>query len=98
VLASTPPPQTVTTARLLIHLPPVRTPWNRLLGRATQQTRLEIHDLDGRALLTLADAGPLVDAALPAGTYHVSLHAGVRQRRYTVTLEAGAAFELRVNG
>jgi hypothetical protein len=71
----------------------------RLLGRAGQRgalSALAIHDLQGQPLLVLADLRPPMEVALPAGTYHVSVQlAGVR-RRYTVSLAAGASFELRV--
>lgn len=57
---------------------------------------LEIHDLQGRRILAVREACPLIEVALPAGTYHVSTHVEGTQRRYTVTLEAGASFDLRV--
>lgn len=110
VLSPTPASAAPPMARLLIHagglaaraagfervLQPMRTHWSRWVGHEPAQTPLEIHDLHGHCLLALSDAGGWVDVALPAGTYHVSVHAAGRQRRYTVTLQAGATFELRI--
>jgi hypothetical protein len=57
---------------------------------------LEIDDLRGRRMLSLQNARPPLEVALPAGTYHVSLRRGALRRRYTVTLEPGALFRLCV--
>jgi len=57
---------------------------------------LEIHDLHGYRVLALDDAGPLVDVALPAGTYHITAQRGTVRRGYTITLERGASFDLHV--
>jgi hypothetical protein len=98
------------TARLLIEAGEERVPPRgigarledlgaRLLGRGGQRgalSALAIHDLQGRPMLVLADLRPPLEVALPAGTYHVSVRAAGVQRRYTVSLQAGACFELRV--
>ncbi len=42
------------------------------------------------------DAGPFVDIPLPAGTYHVTAELGKVRRSYTMTLEPGASFNLRL--
>lgn len=55
---------------------------------------LEIHDLQGHRVLALDDARPLVDVALPPGTYHVSTNLAGTRRRYTIALEQGASFNL----
>jgi hypothetical protein len=71
----------------------------RLLGRSGQRgalAALAIHDLQGTPMLVLADLRPPLEVALPAGTYHVSVQLGGVRRRYTVSLAAGACFELRV--
>lgn len=65
---------------------------------APEGATLEIDDLQGRRVLALQGAQPPLEVALPAGTYHVSLRRGRLQRRYTVTLESGALFRLRVGG
>ncbi len=57
---------------------------------------LQIFDLQGHRVLALDDAGPLVDVPLPAGTYRVAAHAGSVRRSYTMTLEAGASFDLHL--
>jgi hypothetical protein len=57
---------------------------------------LEIHDLQGHRMLALGDAGALVDVVLPPGTYHVSTQIGSTRRRYTVSLEPGASYDLYV--
>jgi hypothetical protein len=55
---------------------------------------LHIEDLQGHRVLTLDDAGPLIEVPLPAGTYHVSVCLGKVRRRYTLRLEHGASFDL----
>lgn len=57
---------------------------------------LQIHDLRGHRRLALAEIGPLVDIALPPGTYHVTVERAGRQRRYTVTLVQGRASDLHL--
>jgi hypothetical protein len=56
--------------------------------------RLQIDDLQGRRMLSLEDADPLVDIELPPGTYHVSAQLGDLRRGYTMTLGHGAPFDL----
>jgi hypothetical protein len=56
--------------------------------------RIEIHDLQGHRILTVDDASPLLDVSLPAGTYHVSTRLGPVTRGYTMSLQAGGAFDL----
>ena len=98
------------TARLLIHAAAAtgaspnnaRSPlqWLRALCqfRALRgqrgQLRLNIADLHGRQVLATEDSGPLTVVSLPAGTYHVDAHLGNVRRRYTMTLEHGASFDL----
>lgn len=55
---------------------------------------LHIDNLQGLRVHSVDDAGPLVDVPLPAGTYHVTVHFGKVRRSYTMTLEAGASFDL----
>jgi len=55
---------------------------------------LQIHDLQGHRVLALDDACPLVDVALPPGTYHVTTDLAGTRRRYTVALEPGASVDL----
>ena len=55
---------------------------------------LEIHDLEWHRVLALDDAPPLVDVALPPGTYHVTTNLAGKRRRYTIRLEPGASFDL----
>lgn len=74
--------------------------WRRMLahwqGSPDSLSTLEIHDLPGRRLLTLSEAGALVDIVLPTGTYHVTAQAGANRRRYTVVLEQDATTELHL--
>ncbi len=62
-----------------------------------QPAALEIHDLQGQRILAVREASPLVEVALPPGTYHVTTRVDGIHRRYTVTLEAGASFDLRLS-
>ena len=55
---------------------------------------LQIHDLQGRRVLALDDACPLMDVTLSPGTYHVTTDLAGTRRRYTVALEAGASVDL----
>lgn len=105
-------PGSPASARLLIHArddhPPGRhadSPLQRLRALyphgGTRQGRHEplrllIDTLDGDTVLAIDDAGPLVDVALPAGTYHVTAHLGETQRGYTMTLGQGMAFDLHL--
>jgi hypothetical protein len=70
-----------------------------LQGSRRLQTRLSltIHDLQGRCVFSLDDAGPMVDVTLPPGTYHVCAERGSVRRRYTIALEPGASFELNLH-
>ena len=57
---------------------------------------LQIDDLQGRRVLCVEDAGPLVDVPLPAGTYHVNVCLGKVRRCYTMKLEPGTSFDLHL--
>lgn len=57
---------------------------------------LHIDTLQGVRVHSVDDAGPLVDIPLPAGTYHVTAELGKVRRSYTMTLEPGASFNLRL--
>ena len=57
--------------------------------------RVQVDDLQGRSVFAAAGLRAPIDVPLPAGTYHVSVRLGERQRRYTVTLEQGATVDLR---
>jgi hypothetical protein len=96
-------------ARLLIHatdgaghwsleslLRRLRAHWRAVPADERAARRLEIHDLRGRRMLALDDAGPLVEVALPPGTYHVTARRGPVQRGYTVALEQGVSFDLHL--
>jgi hypothetical protein len=100
------------SARLLIHAaPPARADdWTlesllQHLRRGDAGSRrdtprplaLKIHDLQGRCVLALDEAGPLTDIALAPGTYHVWAQQGPSRRRYTITLEPGASFDLHLH-
>ena len=61
------------------------------------EANIDIRDLQGRRVLEVRAARPPLDLDLPAGTYHVSIDAGERRRLYTIVLEPGASFELRVH-
>ena len=58
--------------------------------------RLIVEDLQGRRVLAVDDAGPLLEVPLPAGTYRVNADAGTERRSYTMTLEPGASFDLHL--
>jgi hypothetical protein len=51
--------------------------------------RLHIDNLQGQRVFTADDAGPLVELALPAGTYQVTAVFGTLCRGYTLTLVEG---------
>jgi hypothetical protein len=77
--------------------------WRRLLARVWDAPRvdptlptLEIRDLPGRRLLTLTNAGALIDMVLPTGTYHVTALSGDNRRSYTVVLAQDAVTELHL--
>jgi hypothetical protein len=55
---------------------------------------VRIDDLQGRQFYACDDVRSPIDLPLPAGTYHITVGLGQPQRRYTVTLEHGAAFDL----
>ncbi len=58
---------------------------------------LQVHDLQGRRLAEIPDAGVLTRISLPAGTCVVTAtRRGVR-RGYTLTLEPGLSFDLHLN-
>jgi len=98
-----------TRSRLLIHACADETRWSvpdlwrrmlALLRGAPHtdlaQPMLEIHDLPGRRLLTLTNAGALIDVVLPTGTYHVTALTGENRRSYTVVLAQDATTELHL--
>jgi len=57
---------------------------------------LRIEDLQGQPFFATDDPRPSIALALPAGTYHVTVHRGALQRRYTVTLEPGRTVDLQL--
>ncbi len=66
-------------------------------GRRQQQReplKLHIEDAHGARVFAIDDAGPLVDIALPAGTYQVTANLGEVRRGYTMTLPRGASVDL----
>ncbi len=56
--------------------------------------RLHIDNLQGQRVFTADDAGPLVELALPVGTYHVTAVLGNLCRGYTLTLVEGVPNDL----
>ena len=106
--ARTPDRDTRATACLLIHAAAATGPNNgrsplqwlcalfqyRALRSQRGQLRLNIADLHGRQVLATEVGGLLTVVSLPAGTYHVDAHLGNVRRRYTMTLEQGASFDL----
>ena len=98
------------SARLLIHAQDDH-PAGRLADSPMQRLRalypsarpagsaplhLRIDTVAGDNVLSLDDAGPLVDVSLPAGTYHVTAHLGDAHRGYTMRLTPGEAFDLHL--
>lgn len=57
---------------------------------------VEIDDLQGNRVVAIDAAGRLIRMRLPAGTYQVTAHRGKVRRRYTMTLEEGASFDLHL--
>ena len=51
--------------------------------------RLHIDNLQGQRVFTADDAGPLVELALPVGTYNVTAVLGTLCRGYALTLVEG---------
>lgn len=63
----------------------------------SQPAELHIDDLQGHPVFRAEGSTSPIELALPPGTYHVTVHGvGSGQRRYTVTLEQGRAFELHL--
>lgn len=106
---ATPRADPAADAHLLIHADATgdrwrraaETPLQRLLALYSEGAehgrpalRIEIRDLKGHCLLSVDDASPLLDVSLPAGTYHVSTQLGGLKRGYTMSLQAGGAFDL----
>ncbi|MFC5499423.1 hypothetical protein ACFPOE_17895 [Caenimonas terrae] len=58
---------------------------------------LSIEDRQGRTVLVVDDAGPLVDVPLPPGTYQVTARKGRLRRGYTLTLERGSSVDLHLS-
>ncbi len=72
----------------------------RYAGRAApphQPLALQVDDLQGRRVLAIEDAGALTDLPLAPGTYQVGVTLGGSRRSYTLTLEAGGAFDLHLH-
>ncbi len=67
------------------HPPHGRTPLN-----------LRVEDLRGIEWFSMKDVGLQVDVLLPAGTYSVTAMRGHLRRSYTMTLQPGVTFELRL--
>jgi hypothetical protein len=97
------------SARLLIHAPDddIGPGWSmdaliqrlRVLRRLRTHAQslpisLAIRDLEGHRVLSLDEAGTLVDVALSPGIYHVSAEQGVARLSYTVALAPGTTFDL----
>jgi hypothetical protein len=57
---------------------------------------LTLTDHQGQQLLSLAEAEPTLGIALPPGTYHLTATRGTSRRGYTVSLPAGARFDLHL--
>lgn len=57
---------------------------------------MHLDDLEGRPLFASDDVHAPIDIRLPAGTYHVIVRLGKLLRRYTVTLQHGATFDLHL--
>lgn len=57
---------------------------------------LMLADANGRTVLSLPDASPVLGVALAPGTYHLTATRGQTRRGYTVSLPAGARFELHL--
>lgn len=96
IQASAPPrPPDPVLPRLLRWLP-TRRPRGQPPA-AAPPLALEIHDLQGRQVLALADARPMQDLPLPPGTYQVTVSLGPLRRGYTMTLEAGVMSRLNVH-
>lgn len=57
---------------------------------------LMLADGNGRTVLSLPDASPVLGVALAPGTYHLTATRGQTRRGYTVSLPAGARFELHL--
>lgn len=51
---------------------------------------------NGHTVLSLPDASPVLGVALAPGTYHLTATRGQTRRGYTVSLPAGARFELHL--
>jgi len=105
-----PPAAALSPARLLIHSVDLDGVRERHFDSPLQRLRalrvhgpwhdkrallcLQIDDLHGQRVHSVEGAGPLMVLPLPAGTYHISVHFGDVRRRYTLTLEPGASFDL----
>lgn len=57
---------------------------------------LTLADRHGHELLSVDDAGPTLGIALRPGTYHLTATLGDIRRGYTVSLHAGARFDLHL--
>jgi hypothetical protein len=71
-------------------------PWRTGMRTVSPTTGIQIEDLYGQRFLALPDTRRRLELLLPPGTYHVYLEGSGLRRRYTVTLQAGTTFELRV--
>ncbi|OYU00416.1 MAG: hypothetical protein CFE40_03730 [Burkholderiales bacterium PBB1] len=61
-----------------------------------QALSLTLADGLGNTVLSLANADPVLGLALAPGTYHLTATRGQTRRGYTVSLPAGARFELHL--
>ena len=114
VPAHAPPTAANAPARLLIHAAPCAGTDGGRLAEALRRWRawaadmarqqpagralLQVADLQGRPLFFVNEGQGPIDVLLPPGTYHVIVDRGTQHRRYTVALEPGATFHLRLRG
>lgn len=61
-----------------------------------QALSLTLADGHGHTVLSLTNANPVLGIALAPGTYHLTATRGQTRRGYTVSLPAGARFELHL--
>lgn len=63
---------------------------------ATEPVTVHIEDAQGSRVFAIDDAEPLIDLALPAGTYLITAHRGEVRRGYTMTLLRGKSVDLHL--
>ena len=74
--------------------------WHACSPRAeSAPVRLSVAEFAGVEVAAAERCDPLtvVSLSLPAGTYHVTVRSNAVRRRYTLTLEPGALFDLHVD-